>query len=165
MQLQSMNTTATAISIDSLRDRIGETVSLNGWLYNRRGSKGLAFLILRDGSGQIQCVVSREDIGEETWAVVENLTQESALKVVGTVRADERQIGGVELSVEGLTLISLAEEYPITKKEHGIEFLMNHRHLWLRSQKQWAVLRIRNRVAMGIHEFFQQNGGIKRFVR
>jgi asparaginyl-tRNA synthetase len=102
--------------------------------------------------------VSQQEVDEDTWVAVDSATQESALVVSGTVKEDERQVGGVEIACSSASLISLAEEYPITNKEHGIEFLMNHRHLWLRSRRQWAVLRIRNRVVMAIHEFFQKEG-------
>lgn len=146
------------ISIDSLTSRIGETVTVNGWLYNRRGSKGLSFLIVRDGTGLVQCVASATDLDAQSWKVVEEVTQESSLWVEGVVGADDRQIGGVEIHITKIGLIALAEKYPISKKEHGVEFLMNHRHLWLRSQRQWAVLRVRNRVSMAIHEFFQSRG-------
>lgn len=144
--------------ISDLPSRVGENVSLQGWVYNKRGSKGLLFLILRDGTGIVQCVVSEQDVDEPTWHVIDSATQESAVVISGHVKADDRQTGGVELICSHATLISMAEEYPITNKEHGIEFLMNNRHLWLRSRRQWAVLRIRNRVVMAIHEFFQGEG-------
>ncbi len=144
--------------ISDLPSRVGENVSLQGWVYNKRGSKGLLFLILRDGTGIVQCVVSEQDVDEPTWHVIDSATQESAIVISGFVKADDRQTGGVELICSKATLISMAEEYPITNKEHGIEFLMNNRHLWLRSRRQWAALRIRNRVAMAIHEFFQRQG-------
>ncbi len=150
-----------AISIDSLSSRIGETAILNGWLYNKRGSKGLQFLIVRDGTGLVQCVASLSEIDADSWKVVEEITQESSLWVEGMVRVDDRQVGGVEIHVQKIGLIALAEDYPIAKKEHGIEFLMNHRHLWLRSRRQWAILRVRNRVSMAIHEFFQSKGFVQ----
>lgn len=147
--------------VSDLPDRIGEDVALQGWVYNKRGSKGLCFLILRDGTGIVQCVVSEGDVDASTWQAVDTATQESALVLRGRVKADERQVGGVEISCSSAGLISLADEYPITNKEHGVEFLMNHRHLWLRSRRQWAVLRIRNRVVMAIHEFFQKEGFVQ----
>jgi len=150
--------TTNVVSIDRLGEHVGKDVTLQGWIYNKRGSKGLQFVILRDGTGIVQCVVSEEDVDEPTWADLTTATQESAVTVEGRVRSDERQTGGVEVSVASARLLSFAEEYPITNKEHGIEFLMNNRHLWLRSRRQWAVLRIRNRVAMAIHEFFQGRG-------
>ena len=144
--------------IDELAGHIDEPVTLKGWLYNKRGSKGLYFLILRDGTGIVQCVVSEEAVDAASWAAAEAASQESALTVTGSVSADERAPGSVELQVEAVQLISQAKDYPITPKEHGVEFLMERRHLWLRSQRQWAAMRVRNRLQMAIHEFFQQHG-------
>ncbi|MEM9667198.1 MAG: amino acid--tRNA ligase-related protein [Bacteroidota bacterium] len=137
---------------------MGQTVTLKGWLYNKRGSKSLYFVILRDGTGLVQCVVNQDQVAPEGWAAAEGATQESALAVTGTVVADERQVGGYELQATGVELLHQAEEYPITPKEHGTEFLMNNRHLWLRSRKQWALMRLRNRLTMSIHQFFQERG-------
>ncbi len=147
--------------IEDLPKHEGETVTLKGWLYNKRGSKGLYFLILRDGTGLAQCVVAKDAVDEESWQAAEEATRESALEVTGTVRRDERQVGGYEVQATSVKLLHKAEEYPITPKEHGVEFLMNHRHLWLRSRRQWAILRIRNRVIMSIHEFFQERGFVQ----
>ncbi|NNF03569.1 MAG: asparagine--tRNA ligase [Rhodothermales bacterium] len=147
--------------IEDLSRLEGETVTLKGWLYNKRGSKGLWFLILRDGSGLCQCVISEDAVDADSWNAADAATQESALEVRGTVRKDDRQVGGYELQAEHVKLVHLAEEYPITPKEHGIDFLMNHRHLWLRSRKQWAIMRIRNRVIMSIHEFYQERGFVQ----
>lgn len=146
------------VNICDLQDHDNKQVTLQGWLYNKRGSKGLHFLIVRDGSGITQCVVNQEDVDESSWTSSEECTQESALEVTGVVHKDERQVGGYELTVTTIKLIHKAEEYPITPKEHGVDFLMNHRHLWLRSRRQWAILRIRNRVIMSIHEYFQEKG-------
>ncbi len=148
-------------SIAALPEHVGETVTLKGWLYNKRGSKGLYFLVLRDGSGLVQCVVNAEQVDADSFQAADEVTQESALEVVGAVRADERQVGGVEVHASQVRLISLAEPYPITPKEHGIEFLMDRRHLWLRSRRQWAVMRVRNRIIMAIHGYFQENGFIQ----
>lgn len=150
-----------SVSIERISTCEGLPVMLQGWLYNKRGSKGLYFLVLRDGSGLIQCVVSKSTVDEQTWNVADEVTRESALTVHGTVSRDDRQPGGYEIHVTSLGLISMSEEYPITPKEHGVEFLMNHRHLWLRSQKQWAILRIRNRIIMAIHGFFQDQGFVQ----
>ena len=150
-----------AIPIESLAARIGQTVGLQGWLQNKRASKDLYFLELRDGSGLVQCVVSRRQVDEPTWAAASEVTQESALWLRGTVVEHARQLGGVEVHVAGVELISLAQEYPITPKAHGVEFLMDRRHLWLRSRRQWAVLRIRNRVIMSVHEFFKERGFVQ----
>lgn len=144
--------------IASLAAHEGQQVTLKGWLYNKRGAKSLFFLVIRDGSGLAQCVVSQEDVDEATWEVADAATQEASLEVTGTVRKDERQVGGYEVLVEQLSLIGASEEYPITPKAHGVEFLMNHRHLWLRSRRQWAILRVRNQIIMSIHNFFQEQG-------
>ncbi|MBE2187005.1 MAG: asparagine--tRNA ligase, partial [Rhodothermales bacterium] len=131
---------------------------LQGWLYGRRDSKGIAFLVVRDGTGLVQAVVNQTEVNEATWAAAEMLTQESSLRITGTVVADERQVGGHELRVTGVEVIALSDDYPITPKEHGVEFLMNHRHLHLRSRRTWAILRIRNRIVMSIHAYFQERG-------
>ena len=144
--------------IDRLGEYEGHRVTLKGWLYNKRSSKGLHFLILRDGTGLVQCVVSEEGVDAESWRAAEEATQESSVVVTGLVRRDERQVGGYEVQAMAVELVSRADEYPITPKEHGIDFLMNHRHLWLRSRRPWAIMRIRNRVVMSIHEFFQERG-------
>ena len=145
-------------TIDQLPRLAGQTVTLQGWLYNQRGSKGLHFLVLRDGTGLVQCVVNQAEVDEEAWDAAEALTQESAFRITGMVIESERQIGGVELQAQAVEVISIAEEYPITPKEHGVEFLFNNRHLHLRSRRPWAILRIRNRVVMTIHAFFQERG-------
>lgn len=147
--------------IASLSDHVGEAVRLQGWLYNKRGSKSLAFLELRDGSGIVQAVVNQEEVSTEAWEAAQQATQESALEIDGVVVEDTRQTGGVEVKASGVTLVSLAEPYPITPKEHGVEFLLDRRHLWLRSRRQWAIARVRNQVSMSIHGYFQENGFIQ----
>lgn len=146
------------VYIENLSEHEGEDVTLKGWLYNKRGSKSLQFLILRDGTGLTQCVVAEDAVGESTWKAAEDASQESSLIVSGKVVRDERQVGGCEVQVTSLELVGRAEGYPITPKEHGIEFLMSHRHLWLRSRGPWAIMRIRNRLIMAIHAFFQSRG-------
>lgn len=145
-------------TISELIQHEGELVTLKGWLYNKRSSKGLHFLVMRDGTGLCQCVVNQSEVDESSWIGADESTQESAIELSGRVRKDDKQVGGFELQVTALTLLHKAEEYPITPKEHGVDFLMNHRHLWLRSQRQWAILRIRNSVIMSIHNFFQEKG-------
>lgn len=147
--------------INELSRHEGETVTLKGWLHNKRSSKGLYFLILRDGTGIVQAVVNQGSVDEASWQAADEATQESALEVTGLVVRDERQVGGYEVQVTSCRLISKAEEYPITPKEHGVEFLMNHRHLWLRSRRQWAIMRVRNRIIMSIHTFFQERGFVQ----
>ena len=146
------------VYIENLSEHEGEDVTLKGWLYNKRGSKSLQFLILRDGTGLSQCVVAEDAVDPSAWQAAENASQEASLIVTGKVVADERQVGGYEVQVSSLRVVGGAEGYPITPKEHGIEFLMSHRHLWLRSRGPWAIMRIRNRLIMAIHEFFQSRG-------
>jgi asparaginyl-tRNA synthetase len=149
------------VSIDDLHAHVGSAVTLKGWVHNKRESKSLVFLILRDGSGLAQCVVSDESVSAEMWQVAAEATQESALELSGYVREDERQVGGYELQVTGVRLIGRSDDYPISPKAHGVEFLMNHRHLWLRSRRQWAIMRVRNRIIMSIHGFFQDRGFVQ----
>jgi asparaginyl-tRNA synthetase len=144
----------TTVRIKELPQHVGEKVSVLGWLYNKRTSGKLQFPIIRDGSGYLQCVVFKKEVTEETWAAADAATQESSVRVTGTVREEGRAPGGVELGVETFEILGEAGEYPISPKEHGTDFLMNHRHLWLRSSKQHAVLRIRNEVEKGIRDFF-----------
>ncbi len=144
--------------IEDLADHVDETVTLKGWLHNQRGSGGIKFLILRDGSGFVQCVVPQDAVDEDSWAVADDVRQEAALEITGTVSADERAPGGYELQVDTIGRIGDSGDYPVTPKEHGIDFLMEHRHLWLRSESQWAVMQVRNRVITAIHDFFQERG-------
>ncbi len=133
-------------------------VTLRGWVANKRSGKGLFFIILRDGTGFLQCIVDESKVDEITFSNAASLTLESSLEINGTVIKDERQIGGYEIQVASLKIFQIAEEYPIAKKEHGVDFLMDNRHLWLRSKKQWAIMRIRNKIIFSIHQFFQENG-------
>ena len=136
-------------------------VNLAGWVYNVRSSGSLVFIECRDGSGICQCVVNKEEVSEDSWEAAVSLKQESSIRLYGFVVSDERSIGGVELQVKRLEVIQLVTDYPITPKEHGIEFLMNRRHLWLRSQRQWAAMRVRNGIIFAIHNFFQLRGFIQ----
>jgi asparaginyl-tRNA synthetase len=131
------------VTIDALSDYVGQTVTLRGWLYNKRGAKSLTFLIARDGTGLVQCVVNQAEVEAATWDAAESLGQEASLEVDGIVRTDERQVGGHEIQVAALRVLGASEDYPISPKEHGIDFLLNHRHLWLRSRRQWAIERVR----------------------
>lgn len=142
------------VRIKDLPQHAGEKVVVNGWLYNKRTSGKLQFPIVRDGSGYVQCVVFKKEVSEETWKAVEDVTQESSVRVTGTVRAEARAQGGVELGVENFEVLQLTQDYPITPKEHGTAFLMDLRHLWLRSKNQHAILRIRNEVEKAIRDFF-----------
>ncbi|HJT18703.1 MAG TPA: asparagine--tRNA ligase [Thermoanaerobaculia bacterium] len=142
--------------IKDLPGCVGETVTINGWLYNKRTAGKLAFPIIRDGSGYLQCVVSKKEVSEATWKAVEEVTQESTVRVVGSVREESRAPGGVELGVESFEVTAITNDYPITPKEHGTAFLMEVRHLWLRSKNQHAILRIRNEVEETVREFFYE---------
>lgn len=132
-------------------------VTLKGWVANKREGKDLVFVILRDGSGLCQCVVSAEAVNENIFNNASSLTLESSLEITGKVLKDERQVGGFELQVTDLNIIQITQDYPIAKKEHGVEFLMDNRHLWLRSNRQWAIMKIRNQLIYSIHNFFQRN--------
>lgn len=136
----------------------GSTVTLKGWVANKRESKGLVFIILRDGTGLCQCVADASALSEELFGEARKATLETSLSITGQVVKDEKQVGGYEVRVSSLTLFQVAQDYPIAKKEHGVEFLMDNRHLWLRSQRQWAIMRIRNTIIFAIHKFFQGEG-------
>jgi asparaginyl-tRNA synthetase len=144
--------------IKELASAEGGTASLQGWVANKRESKGIVFLVLRDGTGFCQCVVALDQVGEEVFEKASGLTMESSVKVTGRVVRDERQVGGYEMHADGLEVYQVAEEYPISKKEHGVDFLMDKRHLWLRSSRQWAIMRIRNTIIYSIHRYFQDQG-------
>ena len=142
--------------IRELPGLIGQEVRVHGWLYNARSSGKLRFLVVRDGSGYLQAVVFKPSADERLWAEAEKLTQESSLWVAGKVKQDTRAPGGVELEVADLGIVQLSPEYPIGPKEHGPDFLLNNRHLWLRSKRQHAVMRVRNELLFGIRDFFYQ---------
>ncbi|MFB3851921.1 MAG: asparagine--tRNA ligase [Acidobacteriota bacterium] len=144
--------------IKDLKNFIGQKVEIEGWVYNKRSSGKVRFLILRDGSGYLQCVGFVKDVSPEVFDLMDKVTLESSVKVEGIVREESRAIGGVELSLTNLTLYHLAEEYPISKKEHGTAFLMENRHLWLRSSRQVAILRIRSEIEQSFRDYFYNNG-------
>lgn len=145
--------------INELKGHIGEEVTLKGWLYNSRSSGKLVFLQLRDGTGIVQCVVFKGN-SEEVFEKAKPLGQESSLIVHGTVKADERSPIGVEIDVKDIDVLQNAHEYPISPKEHGTEFLMDNRHLWIRSRKQNAVLKVRHTVIKATRDYFDNNGFI-----
>ena len=147
----------TATTVRHLGEHTGAAVRLDGWVYNSRSSGKLGFLMLRDGTGIVQCVLSRKDVGADVFAVFEGLSQESSLSVWGTVHQDDRAPGGYEIHADGLPLHHLAEDYPITPKEHGTAFLMDHRHLWLRSRRQHAILLVRHEIIRAIRDFLDSN--------
>nr|WP_220129065.1 asparagine--tRNA ligase [Anoxybacillus calidus] len=140
---------------------VGQEVTIGAWLANKRSSGKIAFLQLRDGTGFIQGVVEKSQVSEEVFKMAKSITQETSLYVTGTVRVDERSPFGYELSVTNLEIIHEAVDYPITPKEHGVEFLMDNRHLWLRSKRQHAIMKIRNEVIRATYEFFNNNGFVK----
>jgi len=147
-----------SIYIEDLAAHVGEEVTIRGWVYNKRAGGKIRFLIVRDGTGLLQCVIVKSNVPEDVFSAFETLSQESSLEVTGVVRSDDRAPGGFEMDVRGLKIVSIAKEYPITPKEHGVEFLMDHRHLWLRSQRQHAVLRVRHQIIAAIREFFDSRG-------
>lgn len=139
----------------------GQEVTLEGWLSGRRSSGKILFLQVRDGSGFMQCVASSSDVGEESFEELGSLPLESSLRITGTVAADARAPGGFELAAKSAEVVSRSEEYPITRKEHGVPFLMDHRHLWLRSSRQFAILRIRATVLAAARNYLDSNGYVQ----
>ena len=151
-----------SVPIAQLGQHVGQDVILNAWLTDKSGKGKLQFLKLRDGSGFVQATVFKADVSEDVFEAAKRLVQEQGVRVVGQVRADERAPGGVELSVRDLSPIGeTVGEYPITPKEHGTEFLMDHRHLWLRHRRPWAILRVRDCVQRSVTEFFHSQGFIR----
>jgi asparaginyl-tRNA synthetase len=144
--------------ITGLKDSVGQSVTLAGWLYRGRSSGKVLFLIIRDGTGLCQCIVEKGKVPDELFEQLKRLGQESSLAVTGTVRAEERSVGGYELAVSDAQIVSPADGYPITPKSHGIDFLLKHRHLHLRSQGQWSIGKIRHTVIDAIRRFYNDNG-------
>ena len=142
--------------IADLPKRIGERVSIRGWVATIRSSGKIAFLVLRDGTGYLQCVASKSEVDAEIWDAFRHATQEASVTVTGSVRADDRSPGGVELSVSGFTAFGPSVDFPITPKDHGTAFLFEHRHLWLRSRRQVAIMRVRNEIVHAIHDFMHE---------
>ena len=135
-----------------------QEVTLQGWLYNKRSSGKLHFLMVRDGTGILQCVVFQKDVSAEQFATADHITQESSLLVTGIVRADARAPLGYELGVRSIAVVHQASEYPITPKEHGVAFLLDHRHLWVRSSRQHAILRVRSEIVNACRDYFDERG-------
>ncbi|MFD2925776.1 asparagine--tRNA ligase [Halobacillus naozhouensis] len=148
-------------TIAEVSKHVGKEVTIGAWLHNKRSSGKIAFLQLRDGTGFMQGIVVKNDIGEEKFQDAKALTQESSLYVTGEIVEDSRSSFGYEIQVKDFELIHEAVDYPITPKEHGTEFLMDHRHLWLRSKKQHAVMKVRNEIIRATYEFFNMNGYVK----
>ncbi len=156
-----MSEGAVLVTIEALPAHVGQTVEVRGWLYGRRSSGKIHFLQVRDGTGIVQAVMSRADVPDEVFAAADRLPQESSLSVTGTVRADPRAPGSVEISVTGLRIVYEAAPYPITPKEHGVEFLMDHRHLWLRSRRQHAIMRVRAEVIRAMTDYLDDHGWLR----
>jgi asparaginyl-tRNA synthetase len=148
----------TVAQIEELGSFAGSEVRVRGWVATTRSSGKIAFLVIRDGSGYLQAVLSKKEVGDDVWALFQRLTQESSVEVTGTVRADERAPGGVELTVSGLRLLGESTDFPISPKEHGTSFLFEHRHLWLRSRRQVAIARVRHEVVKAIRDFLDGRG-------
>ena len=147
--------------IENAKNFDGEVVTIKGWVYNKRSSGKIKFLVLRDGSGLMQGVLFKGECSEESFVEFEKLTQESSVEVTGRLRAEPRSPGGYEMGIQSVKIIQVAEPYPISPKEHGVEFLMEHRHLWLRSQRQWAAIRVRSEIMRCMEEFFHHRGFIR----
>jgi asparaginyl-tRNA synthetase len=149
------------ITIADAANHVGESVEIPGWLYNLRKSGKIVFPILRDGTGLMQCVAVKSELPEELFEELKHLTQESSLIVTGRIRQEPRAPGGYEMDVEAAKIfqkVSESDPYPITPKEHGTDFLMDHRHLWLRSQRQHAIIRVRHEVIKAVRDYFDNNG-------
>lgn len=142
------------IYINNLSEHVGKEVTLKGWLYNKRESGKVKFLILRDGTGYLQCIVFKGNVTPEVFEIAEQLHQEAAYEVTGIIKEEPRAVGGYELDATDVKLISASEDYPITPKDHGIEFLIDNRHLWLRSKRQVSIMKIRHRIVKAIRDFF-----------
>ncbi len=149
------------VRIEELGKHVGKEVEIRGWLYNKRNLGKVKFVVVRDGSGFLQGVILRDQAPEKILENFKKVTLESSVILRGVVREEPRAPGGYEVDVTDFEIFHLAEGYPITKKEHGVEFLMDHRHLWLRSRKQWAIMRIRDEIQRAIEEFLRNRGFIR----
>src|SRR6186997_1572121 len=150
----SLDMSETHVRIQDVSRHEGETVTIRGWLHNRRSSGKIHFLQLRDGSGFIQAVMSRAAVGEDVFKQADHLSQETSLSVTGTVRADSRAPGGYEIDATALEVHAASADYPITPKEHGVDYLLDRRHLWIRSPRQQAILRVRHEVIDAVRDYF-----------
>lgn len=148
------------IYIEELEKYIGQEIELSGWVTHKRSSGKIRFIVMRDGSGICQCVIVKNQVSDEVFEKFDQLTQESSFTVFGKIKKEDRAPGGFEVEVKDINIIHIAKDYPITPKEHGIEFLMDHRHLWLRSSRQHAILRVRHEIINAIRTFFNNKGFI-----
>ncbi len=149
------------LTIGRLDEHVGEEVELRAWVRNFRSSGRLLFVILRDGTGEVQAVVARDEVDDASWSAAEGLDYETSVRIAGEVREDERAPSGVELSATSVEVLGPSEGYPIQPKEHGVDFLLNHRHLWLRHPRQVAIMRVRHQVIRAIHDFFDERGFVQ----
>jgi len=145
------------ILLNKIKENLNKKVVLKGWIFNFRSSGSIYFIQFRDGTGKIQIIASKDKIDKESWEKLEQITRETSIEVTGKVYKDERSPHGFEMQAENLKIISIAERYPIGKKSHGIDFLMNNRHLWIRSERQRAILKIRDEIIFAIRKFFKDN--------
>lgn len=148
------------ISIHRIGEHAGQDVQIKGWLHNRRSSGKIHFLVLRDGTGFLQVVMGKNDVGEEAFKAADHLSQETSIVVRGNVRADARAKGGYELVASGFDVVGQSHDYPITPKEHGVDYLMDRRHLWIRAERQTAILKVRHEVVNAVRDFFNSEGFI-----
>lgn len=146
--------------IEEIGKHVGEVVKLKGWVYNTRSSGKIRFIIFRDGTGMIQAVLVSDELSQEVFDRFKQLTQESSIMITGTVKEEERAIGGFELLLQDLEIVQISQDYPITPKDHTTGFLMANRHLWLRSTRQYHILRVRNEIIQAIRQFFYERGYI-----
>ena len=148
------------ISIHRIGEHAGQDVQVQGWLHNRRSSGKIHFLVVRDGTGFLQVVMGKNDVGEDAFKAADHLAQETSIVVRGNVRADARAKGGYELVASGFDVVGVSHDYPITPKEHGVDFLMDRRHLWIRAERQTAILKVRHEVVNAVRDFFNGEGFI-----
>jgi asparaginyl-tRNA synthetase len=148
------------IYIEDIGTHEGDEVTLKGWLHNRRSSGKIHFLTVRDGTGFIQAVMSKAAVGDDVFKAADHLSQETSLKVTGTVRADKRAPSGYEIDVKTVEVVGESHDYPVTPKEHGVDYLLDRRHLWIRSERQQAILRVRHEIINSVRDFFNTRGFI-----
>jgi len=146
--------------IDKIGAHVGQSVTIRGWLHNRRSSGKIHFLVVRDGTGFLQVVMGKRDVDEATFQKADHLSQESAIIVTGTVKEEPRATGGYEMVATGLEVVNEAHDYPITPKEHGVDYLMDRRHLWIRAERQTSILRVRHEIINAVRDFFNEQGFI-----
>ncbi len=144
--------------IRDAKDYAGQEVSVRGWVYSTRGHGKVKFVVARDGTGMIQCVMVKGETPDSAFEAFDKLTQESSIIITGTIREEPRAVGGFEMGVRDLEILQIAEDYPIQPKEHGSEFLLDNRHLWLRSSRQWAIIKVRNALVLALRNFLNERG-------